>query len=183
MVRVMAESSNCQRLRDELKSIRSELEKLLEALSTDEAAGGEQGAAAAQAPDCGQAKLDFFDQITQGDQLPEGDDLYRKVLTIITTKGYASTLVLQHKLELNYRQASSKSQTSNATGWSAPRTASGRIRCCRPHTRSASASKKASKTRTVKARLQTRFAPVAINWRPARLHGLCPSRARAVAAI
>lgn len=107
MVRVMAESSNCQRLRDELKSIRSQLEKLLEALSTDEAARGEQCAAEAPAADCGQAKLDFFDQITQGDQLPEGDDLYRKVLTIITTKGYASTLVLQHKLELNYRQASS----------------------------------------------------------------------------
>jgi DNA segregation ATPase FtsK/SpoIIIE-like protein len=54
-----------------------------------------------------ETKSDFFDQITQGDPLSVGDDLYRKVLKIITSLGYASTLVLQHRLEISFRQASS----------------------------------------------------------------------------
>lgn len=87
-----------------MKAIRLELEEILEALSTDEAdAASEQAETLkAQGP-----KEDFFDQITQGDQLPEGDELYRKVLKLITSLGYASTLVLQHRLEISFRQASS----------------------------------------------------------------------------
>jgi DNA segregation ATPase FtsK/SpoIIIE-like protein len=100
----MAESESCKKLRSGLKAIRLELEEILEALSTDEAdAASEQAETLkAQGP-----KEDFFDQITQGDQLPEGDELYRKVLKLITTLGYASTLVLQHRLEISFRQASS----------------------------------------------------------------------------
>ena len=87
-----------------MKALRLDLEEILEALSTDEtgAVNEEQ-----QALKLNEPKEDFFDQITQGDQLPEGDELYRKVLRLITSLGYASTLVLQHRLEISFRQASS----------------------------------------------------------------------------
>jgi DNA segregation ATPase FtsK/SpoIIIE-like protein len=59
-----------------------------------------------EAPDAAQAKFDFFEQITRGEQMPEDEALLSKVLAIITELGYASTIVLQHRLELNFRQAS-----------------------------------------------------------------------------
>jgi DNA segregation ATPase FtsK/SpoIIIE-like protein len=100
----MAESESCEKLRSGLKAIRLELEEILEALST-----GETSAVYEERPSlkANEPKEDFFDQITQGDQLPEGDELYRKVLKLITSLGYASTLVLQHRLEISFRQASS----------------------------------------------------------------------------
>jgi DNA segregation ATPase FtsK/SpoIIIE-like protein len=103
----MTETESCKKLRSGLKAIRLELEEILEALSTDETdevvALDEQ----LQAPKAAESKEDFFDQITQGDAVPEGDELYRKVLKLITGLGYASTLVLQHRLEISFRQASS----------------------------------------------------------------------------
>ena len=100
----MTESENCKKLRSGLKAIQIELEEILETLSTDETASAD---APHQAPTANESKEDFFDQITQGDSLPEGDELYRKVLKLITSLGYASTLVLQHRLEISFRQASS----------------------------------------------------------------------------
>jgi DNA segregation ATPase FtsK/SpoIIIE-like protein len=87
-----------------LKAVRVELQELLDVLSTDETASADDPRATQGGSE---TKSDFFDQITQGDQLPVGDDLYRKVLKIITSLGYASTLVLQHRLEISFRQASS----------------------------------------------------------------------------
>ena len=100
----MAESESCKKLRSGLKSIRLELEEILEALSTDETVPADEPH---QGQKVNESKEDFFDQITQGDSLPEGDELYRKVLKLITGLGYASTLVLQHRLEISFRQASS----------------------------------------------------------------------------
>ena len=100
----MDQSECFQKLRDGLKAVRVELQELLDVLSTDETASTDDPRAT---PSGSEAKSDFFDQITQGDQLPVGDDLYRKVLKIITSLGYASTLVLQHRLEISFRQASS----------------------------------------------------------------------------
>ena len=100
----MNEPANCQKLREELKTIRVELKEILAALSAETAVPGVE-------PDstetCYLTKQDFFEQIVQNEQLPEDGELCRKVLEIITNLGYASTLVLQHRLELNYRQASS----------------------------------------------------------------------------
>jgi DNA segregation ATPase FtsK/SpoIIIE-like protein len=96
----MTESECCQKLRDGLKAVRVELQELLDVLSIDETTSTDE-------PRVSETKSDFFDQITQGDQLTVGDDLYRKVLKIITSLGYASTLVLQHRLEISFRQASS----------------------------------------------------------------------------
>ncbi|HEX8091604.1 MAG TPA: DNA translocase FtsK [Blastocatellia bacterium] len=100
----MTESESCKTLRSGLKAIRLELEEILVTLSTDEAdaVNGQE-----DQQKSGEAKEDFFDQIIHGDHLPEGDELYRKVLKLITTLGYASTLVLQHRLEISFRQASS----------------------------------------------------------------------------
>src|SRR5215216_5090148 len=100
----MAESESCKKLRSGLKAIRLELEEILEALSTDETVSADE---LHQAQKANESKEDFFDQITQGDSVPEGDELYRKVLKLITGLGYASTLVLQHRLEISFRQASS----------------------------------------------------------------------------
>ena len=98
----MTETENLQKLREGLKAIRAELQELLDTLSTDGEvpASGANGAAGDESP------TDFFDQITRGDQIPD-DELNRKVLRIITSLGYASTLVLQHRLEISFRQASS----------------------------------------------------------------------------
>jgi DNA segregation ATPase FtsK/SpoIIIE-like protein len=99
----MAESATCRKLRDEIIRIRVGLEELIMVLSSDEP---RQAPINHEAPDAAQAKFDFFEQITRGEQMPEDEDLLSKVLAIITELGYASTIVLQHRLELNFRQAS-----------------------------------------------------------------------------
>jgi DNA segregation ATPase FtsK/SpoIIIE-like protein len=100
----MNEPANCQELREKLKTIRVELKEILAALSSPTAVRADEQHSIET---CYLAKQDFFEQIVQNEQLPEDGELCRKVLEIITNLGYASTLVLQHRLELNYRQASS----------------------------------------------------------------------------
>jgi DNA segregation ATPase FtsK/SpoIIIE-like protein len=100
----MDEQVNCQRLRERLQAIRVELKEILNSLSTEMAAPPDERHSTET---CYIAKQDFFEQIVRNEQLPEDGELCRKVLEIITDLGYASTLVLQHRLELNYRQASS----------------------------------------------------------------------------
>jgi DNA segregation ATPase FtsK/SpoIIIE-like protein len=94
--------TSCQKLRDELKAIRAGLEEVMVLLSVE--------AVTKESNDCltreqGQTRGDFFDQITRPDELPEDEDLFCKVIMLITDMGYASTMVLQHRLEINYRQA------------------------------------------------------------------------------
>jgi DNA segregation ATPase FtsK/SpoIIIE-like protein len=98
----MSESANCQKLRKGIRAIRLELEELVNAIANDEV---------------GDLKIDhalhiaikpesnFFEEITQSDLLPEDEDLYRRVVTLITELGYASTIVLQQKLGISYSQA------------------------------------------------------------------------------
>jgi DNA segregation ATPase FtsK/SpoIIIE-like protein len=100
----MNEAINCQKLREELKAIRVELKGLLDVLSTETAVPAYEQPTTVT---CYQSGQDFFEQIIQNEQLPEDGELCRKVLEVITDLGYASTLVLQHRLELNYRQATS----------------------------------------------------------------------------
>jgi DNA segregation ATPase FtsK/SpoIIIE-like protein len=100
----MNEQVNCQKFRERLKAIRVELREILNTLSAEMAApAGEQPSTET----CYLTRQDFFEQIVRNEQLPEDGELCRKVLEVITDLGYASTLVLQHRLELNYRQASS----------------------------------------------------------------------------
>jgi len=100
----MSDAESYQKLREGLKAIRVELQELLDVLSTDETASTNEHQSSESSIE---TKSDFFDQITRGDQSPISEDLYRKVLKIITSLGYASTLVLQHRLEISFRQASS----------------------------------------------------------------------------
>ncbi len=115
----MAEDENCQKLRDGLKAVRGELEELLNALSSDAGSAVDEARDAAPVAPTGDAQPNFFAEITQGDQAPD-DELYRKVLRIITSLGYASTLVLQHRLEISYRQASSVVAALERDGMVAP---------------------------------------------------------------
>src|SRR5215472_17952278 len=98
----MAESACCQRLRNGIEAIRIELKELMETLSNGEINGRDVHQSIKP---CDGDKEDFFNQIIQGDQLPDRDELHRQVVLMITDLGYASTLVLQQRLELNYRQA------------------------------------------------------------------------------
>ena len=98
----MSESMSCQKLREGIKAMRVELKELLDVLSTDTTGQADEQSITET---CCQSGQGFFEQIIQNEQLPEDGELCRKVLEIITNLGYASTLVLQHRLELNYRQA------------------------------------------------------------------------------
>lgn len=97
----MNEASKCQMLRKGLKTIRLELEELASAIANDRVSelNIEQDIAIHIKPS------NFFDEITQSDALPEDEHLFRKVVTLITDLGYASTIVLQQKLGINYSQA------------------------------------------------------------------------------
>jgi DNA segregation ATPase FtsK/SpoIIIE-like protein len=97
----MNEASKCQTLRKGIKAIRLELEELANAIANDRVAelNIEQDIAIHIKPS------NFFDEITQADLLPEDEHLFRKVVMLITDLGYASTIVLQQKLGINYSQA------------------------------------------------------------------------------
>jgi DNA segregation ATPase FtsK/SpoIIIE-like protein len=115
----MAEDDGKQKLRDGLKAVRGELEEILRALSMDAGDAGDDGRETLAAPASSDAPPNFFAEITQGEQAPD-EEVYRKVLRIITSLGYASTLVLQHRLEISYRQASSIVAALERDGMVAP---------------------------------------------------------------
>jgi len=115
----MAEDEKCQKLRDGLRAVRGELEEILNTLSGDAGSAADEARDATAIPPVNGATPNFFTEITQGDQAPD-DELYRKVLRIITSLGYASTLVLQHRLEISYRQASSVVAALERDGMIAP---------------------------------------------------------------
>ncbi len=98
----MTDLEKYQKLRQGLRVIRFELRELLEVLSTN---GTEIEDKQESPSEFEEVNQDFFEQIVRSEQSPVSKDLYKKVLTIITNMGYASTLVLQTKLEINYRQA------------------------------------------------------------------------------
>jgi DNA segregation ATPase FtsK/SpoIIIE-like protein len=98
----MNETAKCQTLRKGLKAIRLELEELANAIADDRVSelNVEQDLNIHIKP-----ANNFFADLTQADLLPEDEHLYRKVVTLITDLGYASTIVLQQKLGINYGQA------------------------------------------------------------------------------
>jgi DNA segregation ATPase FtsK/SpoIIIE-like protein len=98
----MMHSARCEKLRDEMIAIRAGLEEVMELLSTDSERRSRDRIVE---PSC--VGMDFFGEIVQPDELPEDEELFRKVLSLIIELGYASTIVLQHRLEINYRQAAS----------------------------------------------------------------------------
>ena len=96
----MSECTKCQKSRDDVKTIIAGLKEVLTLLSTSEGAPVE---GAGPSPASGQE--DSLKQIVLGQEVPEDEALFRAVIKLITDTGYASTMVLQHKLEIDYRQA------------------------------------------------------------------------------
>ena len=99
----MIQTASCQKLRTELKAIRMGLEEVLEMLSSDY----ESHAKNHTADHSDHSSISFLDEIIRPDEMPEDEEMLRRVLDLIIELGYASTIVLQHRLEINYRQASS----------------------------------------------------------------------------
>jgi hypothetical protein len=91
----MTELESNIKLREGIREIRFGLQELLIGLSTDSYTTTPNG----------DAKQDFFDEIVESSQATVGGDLYRKALAIITDLGYASTIVLQTRLDISYQQA------------------------------------------------------------------------------
>ncbi len=91
----MTELEKNRKLRERLREIRFGLQELLVALST------ERYLYAPTQP----AKQDFFEQIVEGNHSAISEELYHRALALITDLGYASTLVLQTRLEISYQQS------------------------------------------------------------------------------
>lgn len=96
----MIHSASCEKLRDEMKAIRAGLEEVMDLLSSDTESRD-------RLVEPSDASVNFFGEIIQSDDMPEDEELFRKVLSLIIDLGYASTIVLQHRLEISYRQAAS----------------------------------------------------------------------------
>lgn len=113
----MAESESYYRLKNGLEAIRAELGELMDVLSTD---GESDETSMRRGEPREETEADFFEQLTQGSQLPVSDDIYHEVIKTITGMGYASTLVLQTQLDINYRQAVSIMAELERNGLVAP---------------------------------------------------------------
>jgi DNA segregation ATPase FtsK/SpoIIIE-like protein len=102
MVHNMSESASCQKLRKGIRAIRLELEEMANAIAHDRVCDltADRALHIMIKP-----ANDFFDEMTQADCLPDDEDVHGKVLLLITDLGYASTIVLQQKLDITYRQA------------------------------------------------------------------------------
>ena len=99
----MMHSESCQKLRNELRTIRAGLEEVVGMLSSDGEGEIREGAALVSE----RTGMSFMGKIIEQDHLPEDEGLLRRVLDLIVELGYASTIVLQHRLEVSYRQAAS----------------------------------------------------------------------------
>jgi len=115
----MHEQKSEQKLRDGLRAMRVELEEILHTLSSDGSDAACDVRDALAPPEADDAPPNFFAEITRREQAPD-DAVRRQVLRLITSLGYASTLVLQQRLEISYRQASSIVAALERDGMVAP---------------------------------------------------------------
>ncbi|MCI0486209.1 MAG: hypothetical protein L0229_06370 [Blastocatellia bacterium] len=113
----MAESESYYKLKNGLEAIRAGLGELIDILSTD---GGSSDRRVQEVEPREETEADFFEQLAQSNQLPVSDDMYHEVIKTITGMGYASTLVLQTQLDINYRQAVSIMAELERNGLVAP---------------------------------------------------------------
>lgn len=89
----MTELEKNRKLRERLREIRFGLQELLVALSIDRYTTPQP------------ARQDFFEQIVESNHSTISEELYHRALALITDLGYASTLVLQTRLEISYQQS------------------------------------------------------------------------------
>ncbi|MEW6212867.1 MAG: DNA translocase FtsK [Acidobacteriota bacterium] len=91
----MTEMEQNRKLRERIREIRFGLQELLIALSTERHIYN----------DAQTASEDFFEEIVESNHSAISEELYHRALALITDLGYASTLVLQTRLEISYQQA------------------------------------------------------------------------------
>lgn len=91
----MTEMEQNRKLRERIREIRFGLQELLIALSTERHIYNDAPA----------AREDFFEEIVESNHSAISEELYHRALALITDLGYASTLVLQTRLEISYQQS------------------------------------------------------------------------------
>lgn len=97
----MSECTKCQKNREDVKNIIAGLKEVLTLLSS----GDESPRNDASPFQVSGHEEDSLKQIVLSQEVPEDEALFRAVIRLITDSGFASTMVLQHKLEIDYRQA------------------------------------------------------------------------------
>ena len=97
----MSECTKCQKNQEDVKNIIAGLKEVLTLLSNGE---GSPRNDASPFQVSGHEE-DSLKQIVLSQEVPEDEALFRAVIKLITESGFASTMVLQHKLEIDYRQA------------------------------------------------------------------------------
>ena len=98
----MDASTRCKLLREALNALRDELVKIRNYLATTDGISTDERTLGLD--EAGPEK-DFFTYLAQEDEPLEEQELLGQALKVITELGYASTIVLQHRLGINYRQA------------------------------------------------------------------------------
>jgi DNA segregation ATPase FtsK/SpoIIIE-like protein len=106
----MDHSSRYKTLRIGLREIQRELLSLRNSLSDDFIEGRdnspfEEMATVGSDLDTLSESEDFFAHLINESPIHEEEELYHAAIKIITERGYASTLVLQQRLGITYRQA------------------------------------------------------------------------------
>ncbi len=97
----MSECTKCQKNQEDVKNIIAGLKEVLTLLSNGEEAPRND----ASPFQVSGHEEDSLKQIVFSQEVPEDEALFRAVIRLITESGFASTMVLQHKLEIDYRQA------------------------------------------------------------------------------
>ena len=106
----MEHSSRYKTLRMGLREIQRELLSLRNSLSDDFIEGkdnspyGEMAAVGGDLDTLSESE-DFFAHLINESPIQEEEELYHAAIKIVTERGYASTLVLQQRLGITYRQA------------------------------------------------------------------------------
>ena len=98
----MDNSTRGRLLGEALKALRDELIKIRNYLATTDGISVDNTALLL---DDAKPEKDFFTHLAEEDEPMEAGELLGQALTVITELGYASTIVLQHRLGINYRQA------------------------------------------------------------------------------
>jgi DNA segregation ATPase FtsK/SpoIIIE-like protein len=98
----MDNSTRCKLLGEALNALRDELIKIRNYLATTD---GRSFDNTTQLFTEAEPEKDFFTYLAQEDEPLEESELLGQALKVITELGYASTIVLQHRLGINYRQA------------------------------------------------------------------------------
>src|ERR1043166_7230032 len=98
----MDNSTRCKMLGEAVRALRDELLKIRTYLATTDGISSDNPM---QLLNAIEPEKDFFSDLTEEETTIEESEFLGRALKVITELGYASTIVLQHRLGINYRQA------------------------------------------------------------------------------